>query len=86
VIGSRLGALVDIIDDERTGLLCDAGDPEAFASAIECLLSDPSRLASLSTAAKTYSRQHLSPTANLGLLEAIYRDCQSRRAAVGDKA
>jgi len=41
VIASRIGGLPDLVDDGRTGLLVPAGDPEALASAMGRLATDP---------------------------------------------
>ncbi len=85
VIGSRLGALADIVEDGHTGVLCEPGDTDGFAGAICGLLRDPERLASMSASAATHSRQALSASANLAILESIYRDCRKRTVA-GDPA
>ncbi len=41
VIGSRVGGITDIIIDRKTGLLCEAGNPEDVAHKISTILSDP---------------------------------------------
>jgi glycosyltransferase involved in cell wall biosynthesis len=40
-IGSRIGGIPELIDDQATGLLVPAGDPRALAGALEMLISDP---------------------------------------------
>jgi glycosyltransferase involved in cell wall biosynthesis len=79
VIASRVGALVELIDDGRTGMLCAAGSDTAFANAITSLLGSPEQLKSMSVAAHAYSRQPLGPDRNLRMLEEIYRGCQAEK-------
>jgi lipopolysaccharide heptosyltransferase II len=43
VIATRLGGVLDIIDDDREGLLVAPGDSEAMAEAMEKILLDPER-------------------------------------------
>jgi lipopolysaccharide heptosyltransferase II len=42
VVASRVGALVELVDDGRSGLLVPPKDPQALADAIEQLIGDPS--------------------------------------------
>lgn len=41
VIASRIGGLVDVVDDGETGILVPPGDPHALAGAMERLVRDP---------------------------------------------
>src|SRR5205085_4247891 len=41
VVASRLSGIPELVVDGETGLLVDAGDPDAFANAIERLAQDP---------------------------------------------
>lgn len=41
VIASRIGALAELIDDQRTGRLVSPGDPRALADAIQQFITDP---------------------------------------------
>ncbi|GEK21321.1 glycosyltransferase family 4 protein [Cellulomonas xylanilytica] len=41
VVASRVQGLMEVVQDERTGLLVDPGDPVALADAVERLLGDP---------------------------------------------
>lgn len=44
VIGSRIGAIPEFVDDEKTGLLFEPGNPQALAEAMVTLIKNPSRL------------------------------------------
>lgn len=52
VVASRVGGLVDLIDDGRTGLLVDPDDPKALAAAIESLVISPARAGVLGISAR----------------------------------
>ena len=58
VIATRVGGIPDVIQDGVQGLLLDAHDPEAVATAIETLINDPDRLRSMSGAAMDRARDH----------------------------
>lgn len=53
VVATRVGGVVDIIDDEKTGLLVNAKDTEAMARSVLRLLKDRSFGRSLTQAART---------------------------------
>jgi glycosyltransferase involved in cell wall biosynthesis len=52
VVGSRLGGIVDIIEDGVSGLLVPAGDEEALAAAMQRLIDDPVLRSALGEAAR----------------------------------
>jgi len=52
VVASRIGGLPEIVVDDETGMLVQAGDPLSFASAIESLLDDPDRAAAYGVAGR----------------------------------
>jgi glycosyltransferase involved in cell wall biosynthesis len=51
-IGSRTGGIVDVIEDGRTGLLVNPGQPTELAAALRTLLSDEGRRSALGAAAR----------------------------------
>jgi glycosyltransferase involved in cell wall biosynthesis len=52
VVASRVGGLLDLVDEGRTGLLVPPDDPAALASAIESLVASPARAAGIGAAAR----------------------------------
>ena len=62
VVASRAGALEELVEHERTGLLVPARDPESLAAAIVRLAEDPSLVEFLGqnakVAAERFSRDH----------------------------
>jgi glycosyltransferase involved in cell wall biosynthesis len=77
VVGARNGGIVDLIDDNRNGILYDATDVGALAGALERLIDDPSmldRMARHIPAVKSIGQ-------DAGEVEAIYRDLLACRAS-----
>ena len=52
VIASRVGGLLDLIEDGRNGLLVSPDDPEALAAAVESLIVSPARAEALGASAR----------------------------------
>ena len=52
VIASRVGGIVDTVEDGVTGVLVSPGDPSELADAIEALLADPRRAIEMGQAAR----------------------------------
>jgi glycosyltransferase involved in cell wall biosynthesis len=52
VVGSRVGGIVDMIEDGVTGLLVPPGDIDGLAAAMQVLLDDPERRADLGERAR----------------------------------
>jgi glycosyltransferase involved in cell wall biosynthesis len=73
VIASRLGGIVDIIEDGESGLLVPPGDDVALAAAIQRLIEDPLTRERLGEAARVRARR-FSAAAVLPRFEALYRD------------
>lgn len=73
VVGSRLGGIVDIIEDERCGLLVPPGDAEALAAAMQRLLDDPDLRARLGDAARIRVERFTAARV-LPEFEQLYRD------------
>ena len=52
-IGARAGGVLEVIDDGKTGLFADPGQPQSFAKAMFRLMLDPNLCASLGASART---------------------------------
>lgn len=72
VVGSRIGALAEWIEDGVTGSLVEPGDPAQLAAAIRRIHDDPALARSLGNAARMRAETCFSPAANGAALEAIY--------------
>ena len=57
VVSTRVGAIPEVLDEGKAGLLIDAGDWEALAESINRLLDDPSLAAELGEAAGARARE-----------------------------
>ncbi|MCB4458423.1 glycosyltransferase family 4 protein [Leisingera sp. McT4-56] len=68
----RLHGITDyLLEDGRTGLLCNTGDTEAAASAIAALAGDRARLAGMSRAGAAAARKRFSHTACAAAYKAL---------------
>lgn len=72
VVASRVGGLLDLIEDDRTGLLVSPDDPLALADAIESLILSPTRAAMLGTAAREEVTQRYSFDRMVQAFEDLY--------------
>jgi N-acetyl-alpha-D-glucosaminyl L-malate synthase BshA len=71
-IATRVGGVPELIDDGRNGLLFDVGDVDSMAKAAIALLSDDSRLALLSKAARQTAQDHFCASRIIPLYERYY--------------
>jgi glycosyltransferase involved in cell wall biosynthesis len=72
VIASKLGAMSEIIDDSRTGLHFEPGDPLDLAAKVQRILADPLGLARMRRAARQEFDRSFTADANHKSLMAIY--------------
>ena len=79
VVATRVGGVPDLVTDGRDGVLVDAGDPAALASAVAALLADPERAAALGRAARGRVAD-MSPERVAERVDAIYREVLRRAA------
>jgi colanic acid/amylovoran biosynthesis glycosyltransferase len=63
VVATKVGGVPELVQEGLTGLLCAAGDPEAFANAISSILSDAPARQSMARAARRRAEQCFSVTA-----------------------
>lgn len=77
VIASRLGALAELIDDGRTGLLFDAGNATDLAAKVRWAENHPGELATMGQAARREYEEKYTADTNHRQLVAIYRDAMA---------
>jgi glycosyltransferase involved in cell wall biosynthesis len=78
VLASRLGALAELVEEGRTGLLFTPGDPADLADKVRRLLADPARLALLRRAARAEYETKYTADVNYRLLLALYERALAR--------
>jgi glycosyltransferase involved in cell wall biosynthesis len=81
VVASRLGGIVDIIEDGVSGLLVPAGDEDALAAAMQRLVDDVEVRSELGDAARERVRRFAAPVV-LPQFEGLYRELLSQNRAV----
>ena len=72
VIASNLGAMAEIVEHERTGLLFEPGNAAALADAVRRLLADPLLLARMRVEARVEYQTKYMPDQNYMMLMGIY--------------
>jgi glycosyltransferase involved in cell wall biosynthesis len=79
VVASRAGGIPEWLDDGDTGLLVEAGSEQSLARAIDVLLADPDRAASMGR--EGWQRaERFSLEEHIGRLDAAYERALSERA------
>jgi glycosyltransferase involved in cell wall biosynthesis len=73
VVGSRVGGIVDMIEDQVNGLLVEPGDIDGLAAAMQALLDDPGRRADLGAHARLDVARYV-PDAIGAAFERLYED------------
>ncbi len=81
VVATRAGGIVDIVDDDRNGLLVPPGDSTSIANAIASLANDLPRRLQLGSAARERIGADFSMTAMTKKTIDLYRACLVRQAA-----
>jgi glycosyltransferase involved in cell wall biosynthesis len=80
VVAYRSGGLLDVVEDGRTGLLVEPGDPALLARALDDVLDRPDA-AALGREGRRRAREAFSPAAAARRYAEIYHEAASRRAA-----
>ncbi len=78
VVATRVGGLVDAIEDGVTGILVPPGDAGALRQALAGLLADAGRRAALGRAARAFAEARFGGNAMVEALGAAYRDALRR--------
>lgn len=73
VVASQLGAMAEIVEDGRTGLLFRPGDPEDLAAKVEWSWAHPRDLKEMGCAARAEYEGKYTAQRNYEMLMAIYR-------------
>jgi glycosyltransferase involved in cell wall biosynthesis len=74
LVGSRSGAVPEIIEDGKTGLTFKVGDPEELADCIHKLLSDRTAAARMGQAGRARLEREFHIRRNVESTEALYKD------------
>lgn len=77
VIASRLGAMADLIEDGVTGLLFNAGDPQALATKLRWAVEHPEEMAAMGRRARVHYEMNYTAEHNLQQLMQIYGEAVS---------
>lgn len=78
VVASRIGALSELIDDARSGLLVAPKDPHALADAVERLIKDDSLRASIVAQARRSVEDKYPVGRMVEATLAVYEECVTR--------
>lgn len=81
VVATRVGGIVDLVDDGRTGILVPPGDAQALAAAIERLLDDRGLSGRLAAAAAADARERFAVSTMVAGYLDVYRRAVARRLA-----
>jgi glycosyltransferase involved in cell wall biosynthesis len=79
VLASRLGAMADLVDHGRTGLLFEPGDSAELAANVERLLDDPLERVRLRQAARKEYEEKYTARSNYQMLIDSYEAALARR-------
>lgn len=71
IVSSHVGCAEDLVIPEETGLVFEAGNPEALAKSLRTALEDPARIARWGTAARRRIEAFTYDEATKGLMSAI---------------
>jgi glycosyltransferase involved in cell wall biosynthesis len=74
VIASRLGSMAELIDDGRTGLLFEAGNPQALAERIHWAMEHPQAMAEMGRNARAVYEQEFTAERNHEHLMQVYAE------------
>ena len=80
VIATPVGAVLDLIHNEQTGLLVEPENPEALYAAICRLIGDPELRRELAANGQRYVQEHFSAESMARRYVDVYEDALRRRA------
>ena len=79
VIASRLGAMAEIVEDGRTGLLFTPGDAGDLAAKVEWVLEHPARLGRMRREARAEFEAKYTAARNYEMLMEVYERARAGR-------
>ncbi len=82
IVASGVGGILELIDDNQTGLLVPPGDPDALADRLCRLMADSARAARLGDAARAEAHARYSFDRMISAFESIYLTELARRGVV----
>lgn len=80
VIASRLGSMIELIEDGRTGAFCEAGNPVSLVATVNRLAADPANLEQMGLAARDEFQRRYTPERNHAQLLSVYDQAVRERA------
>ena len=83
VIASRLGAIAEIVEEGRTGLLFQTGDPQDLANKVHWAISHPEAMHRMGENARQVYEQKYTSEANYCLLSNIYERAMTKATETG---
>ncbi len=84
VVASQLGAMAEIVEDGRTGLLFEPGNPEDLAARVEWAWAHPQEMRRMGRAARQEFEQKYTAEKNYQMLVQIYELAQARNGKRSD--
>jgi glycosyltransferase involved in cell wall biosynthesis len=82
VVANPSGGVAEVLEDRRTGLLADVGEPSVFAETVASLLDDSGRSESLGRAARVAVASRHGPDVVVGMAVDAYNTVRGRRPSV----
>ena len=82
VVASRLGAMAEIVEDRRTGLLFEPGDAEDLAAKVEWAWSHPRKMAEMGREARQEYERKYTAERNYEMSMEIYRQAIQHHSRV----
>jgi len=86
VVASRLGAMAEIVDDGKTGLLFEPGNAKDLASKVRWLFEHPEKAEQMGKNARAEYEAKYTPERNYELLMDIYQQAIEEKGGKGWKA
>jgi glycosyltransferase involved in cell wall biosynthesis len=73
VVAARIGAIAEVVDDQRTGLLFEPGNPKDLLLKLQWVLDHPDQWTAMRANARSEYLRKYTADSNLHVLEGLYR-------------